>query len=336
MTNDEWRMTNARRHAKRSFSIRHLSLFGVLSGLAAASIWGGMYVVSDVVLEKIPSFALLTLRLLLGFVSLALVAALTAPAQLRAVRLRPWALLGIGIVGYGFSLAFQFVGTKLSTAANGALVTSAAPAFIALFAFFILREPLPPARIAAVALATVGVIIVVFDPGAVRLGGDVLWGNVALLGAALTGGLYSVLVKWATQRGVPALAVTVFAPLGGLLPVIPLAAWELATTPGAWARALAALGSPAIVLGVLYLGLVSTAVAVYLWNKAFELLDATAASLLFFAQPLVGALLSAWLLGEALGVQFFAGGALILLGVLWVTLVAPRGAPSAPSKGSHA
>ena len=39
---------------------------GLLSGLIAASIWGGMYVVSKVVLNVIPPFTLLSLRLILG------------------------------------------------------------------------------------------------------------------------------------------------------------------------------------------------------------------------------------------------------------------------------
>ena len=43
------------------------------AGLGAASIWGGMYVVSKVVLGVVPPFALLSLRLLLGFAALAAV-----------------------------------------------------------------------------------------------------------------------------------------------------------------------------------------------------------------------------------------------------------------------
>ncbi|MBI3942867.1 MAG: hypothetical protein HY326_07625 [Chloroflexi bacterium] len=39
-----------------------------------------------------------------------------------------------GAIGYSLSIIGQFSGTYLSTAANGALVTSAAPAFIVLFA----------------------------------------------------------------------------------------------------------------------------------------------------------------------------------------------------------
>ena len=89
---------------------------------------------------------------------------------------------------------------------------------------------------------------------------------------------------------------------------------------------------------MLYLGLVSTALAVYFWNKVFELLDATVASLLLFAQPVVGALLSAWLLGEPLGVQFFLGGALVLAGLLLVSVpnVSPHPNPlPAGEKGTR-
>src|SRR5204863_8932338 len=69
-------------------------------------------------------------------------------------------------------------------------------------------------------------------------------------------------------------------------------------------------------LGVLYLGIVSTAGAFYLWNKSIAVLGAGLPAILFFAQPNVGGLLGAALLGERLGVPFVAGGTLILLAVL--------------------
>ena len=49
------------------------TLVGFLSGLGAASIWGGMYVVSKVVLNVIPPFALLTIRLVTGALTLGIV-----------------------------------------------------------------------------------------------------------------------------------------------------------------------------------------------------------------------------------------------------------------------
>ncbi|MBC7810894.1 MAG: EamA family transporter, partial [Burkholderiales bacterium] len=50
--------------------MRGTPLRGAIYGLLAAAIWGGMYVVSDVVLKVIPPFTLLTIRLILGAVVL--------------------------------------------------------------------------------------------------------------------------------------------------------------------------------------------------------------------------------------------------------------------------
>jgi drug/metabolite transporter (DMT)-like permease len=71
-----------------------------------------------------------------------------------------------------------------------------------------------------------------------------------------------------------------------------------------------------VILGILYLGLVSTALAMYLWNKSLALLDASIVSLLFFAQPVVGVALSALLLREPLGLAFWIGALLITAGLL--------------------
>lgn len=283
-----------------------MKFIGALSGFTAAAIWGGMYVVSSYVFKSqaFQPFTLLVLRLIIGALTLLPIA--WRRGELHYTRDQLCSLLGVGFVGYSVSLGLQFVGTKLSGAANGALITSASPAFIVLFAFLILRERLTRLRIIALILATIGVIIVVFDPTQVQLG---VWGNLALLGAALTWGLYSVLVKWVGAKGLSTLAITVMVLIGGLPLTIPLSIYEIATT---------GIGSIDvwIIAGVLYLGIISTALAMFLWNKSFELLDASLASLMFFAQPVVGVALGALLLGDALGANFFIGGAMILLGVL--------------------
>jgi drug/metabolite transporter (DMT)-like permease len=226
-------------------------------------------------------------------------------------------LLVAGMVGFGVSLGAQFVGTALSSAANGALVTSASPAFLVLFAAWLLGERLTALRLAALGLATAGAVAVTLGGGAEAPGADpasVLPGNIALLVAAVTWGLYSVLAK-RLARSQPVLVVTLYAFLGGLLVAVPATVIELA-----------ARGRPPgpidefIVAGVLYLGLISTAGAMWLWNKGLQLLDAGLVSLFFFAQPAVGALLGWLLLHERLTAWFFAGAALIAAGVLLVSL----------------
>jgi drug/metabolite transporter (DMT)-like permease len=298
--------------------------FGLLAGLAAASIWGGMYVVSKIVLDIIPPFTLIVLRLLLGAACLALVVLLRGGFRVRRNQLIR--VLAVGVVGYGVSIGLQFVGTKLSTAANAALVTSASPAFILLFGVVLLREPVTGRRLAALGLATLGVLVVI-NPSSATLGGSAFWGNVALLGAALTWGLYSVLVKQASGY-LNTLEVSTLVLLGGLPICMPLSWLELRLSP---------IGhvTPGIVAGVIYLGVVSTALAMYLWNKSLALLDAGIVSLLFFAQPVVGIGLGMTLLGERLGIAFWIGAALIGAGLgmaAWPDGGAPLAAIPGPAR----
>jgi drug/metabolite transporter (DMT)-like permease len=214
----------------------------------------------------------------------------------------------VGWVGYGVSLGFQFVGTHLSTASNGALVTSATPAFVLLFAAWILGEEVTRRRLLALLLSTLGVLAVI-DPRTAQFSPNLFWGNLSLVAAALTWALYSVLVSKVTrsQAVLPATMIFFF---GGLLVSIPAAVIELQGSE-------LGLITPDVVVGVLYLGVISTALAMYLWNRAFATLEAGVASLTFFAQPVVGAGLGALFLGEQLTSLFLAGGALIGLG-LWL------------------
>ncbi|MCS6907277.1 MAG: DMT family transporter [Anaerolineales bacterium] len=279
--------------------------WGVLSGIGASAIWGGMYVVSKVVLDVIPPFTLLTLRLFLGSLVLGLIICLRGGLGFDRQQWRE--VLGVGIVGYGISIGLQFVGTKLSSASNGALITSSTPAFVLLFAALLLKEKMSIRRALALALSTLGALIVV-DPRNARLAPDFFWGNLSLIGAALTWALYSVLIRLVTRR-LDALRVSFVAFMGGLLLTVPVSFWEWKTIGFGeidWG----------VVGGVLYLGVVSTALAMFLWNTAFAVLPAGVASLTLFVQPLVGALLGSLGLGERLSALFYFGGALIGAGLI--------------------
>ena len=281
------------------------TLVGILCGLGAASIWGGMYVVSKVVLDIIPPFTLVSLRLLLGALTLAIVLAVRGFPKITRKQFRQ--AVGVGFVGCGVSLSLQFLGTKLSTAANGSLVTSATPAFVLIFAWILLKEKITSLRLIALLLATLGVVAVI-DPRSAQLNPDLFAGNLLLLGAALTWALYSVLVRKATQA-LDVLPFSLIAFLGGLPVSIPAGAWELKTI---------GVGeiSLGVVEGVLFIGIISTALAMLLWNTAFAYLDANLASLTFFAQPVVGTLLGWLFLGEEITPLFLVGGMLIGVGLV--------------------
>jgi drug/metabolite transporter (DMT)-like permease len=218
-------------------------------------------------------------------------------------------LAWIGFIGYFVSIECQFIGTKLSDAHTGALITSATPAFIVIFARFVLKETLTVRKILSLLTATIGVAIVV---GWSSNLGTYFWGSIILVGAAITWALLSVYVKLASYN-YSSLTITTYAILFALVFTTPCMLWEIQTNNILFNNSL-------IILGVLYLGIVSTAGAFFLWNKGLEMMDAGIGSLFFFFQPLVGSILGWMLLGEHLDLNFFIGGALILLGVLIVTL----------------
>lgn len=287
-------------------------LHGAIFLSLAASIWGGMYVVSKHVLEFIPPITLVWLRYIIAFFVLFTILKLTQRKSTNQQRVskKDWLLLGwIGFIGNFLSVTLQFVGTKLSSAHTGALITSATPAFILLFARVVLKEKLTLRKIGSLCLATLGVVIVI--------GWDVnlesrLWGNICLVGAALTWALLSVYVKVASNK-YSSLTITTYAVFVALILTTPLMLWELQTQEIFW-------HDYTIILGILYLGIVSTALAFFLWNKGMELIDAGVGSLFFFFQPLVGSLLSWLILKEQLQKNFFVGGVFIVLGVLMITL----------------
>ena len=272
-----------------------------------------MYVVSKVVLEVIPPFALLTIRLVMGALTLGIVIYIRnkkAAMKIAFTKGFFWKSALVGFVGYGISLGFQFVGTKLSTASNGSLVTSATPAFVLLFAPFLLGERTTPRGIIALIVSTLGVVAVI-DPRTAELSPSLFWGNISLLAAALTWALYSVLVRKVSKSG-DLLTSSAIMLLGGLPSSLLFGIWEVQTQ---------GIGeiTTGIILGLLFLGIISTAIAMFLWNYAFAELPAAVASLTFFAQPVVGTLLGWFFLAEKITPLFLAGGVLIGIGILIAT-----------------
>ncbi len=151
-------------------------------------------------------------------------------------------------------------------------------------------------------------MLAVVDPRSARLDPTLFWGNLSLLAAALTWALYSVLIRLVSHQ-IDVMIVSLIAFVGGLPIVVPAGAWELTTQPMGHITA-------GIIGGVLFLGIISTALAMVLWNTAFVLLDASVASLTFFAQPIVGTLLGWYFLKETITPLFLAGGFLIAVGLV--------------------
>ncbi|HDX9627272.1 TPA: DMT family transporter [Bacillus cereus] len=287
------------------------TILGAICLSLAASIWGGMYVVSKYVLDFIPPLTLVWLRFIIAFVVLYAILKIAEKKQKKKITIRKkdWlSFAWIGFIGYFISITCQFIGTKLSDAHTGSLVTSATPAFMVIFAALILKEKLTTRRLFSTIIATIGVIIVIgWD---IEIGSYFI-GTIILVGAAITWALLSIYVKIASAR-FSSLVITTYAIFFSLFFITPFMIWEFQSNPIEHMNMY-------VVLGVLYLGIISTAGAFFLWNKGLELMDASIGSLFFFFQPIVGSLLGWLLLNETLNSNFFIGGILIVCSVFITT-----------------
>ncbi|PDY86802.1 DMT family transporter [Bacillus toyonensis] len=283
------------------------TLLGSLYLILASSIWGGMYVVVKVLVSVIPPLELVWLRYLVAIVALLIIGFVTKQ-KWRIEKRYFLIIIAIGVIGYAISIVTQETGTMLSSAQMGAVITSSTPAFMVLFAWLLLKERLTVKKGISVCLATIGVIIIV---GIGDLNMSSVLGGISLLIAALTWALMSVLVK-RLPSDYSQIVVTTYSTLVALIVLTPF------VLPRLHAIDVSQLTRPTIWGGLLYLGIISTAVAFLLWNRGLQMLNASSGGLFFFFQPVVGTLLGWLILGEKIGVTFWIGSTLILIGVLLV------------------
>jgi drug/metabolite transporter (DMT)-like permease len=283
------------------------TLLGSIYLALAASIWGGMYVVVKVVVSVIPPLELVWMRYLVAIIAL-LIIGLVKKQSWRIHRRDILLIIIIGIVGNTISIVTQEIGTNLSSAQMGAVITSSTPAFMVLFARLLLNERLNLKKCLSVGLATSGVLLIVGN-GQIDMTDQL--GGFSLLIAALTWALMSVLLKRVPNQYSP-LVVTTYSILVAIILLTPFVLGRLDDIH------YSDLSHPTIWGGILYLGIVSTAFAFILWNRGLQLLNASSGGLFFFFQPLVGTILGWLLLGENIGGTFWIGSILILSGVLLV------------------
>ena len=270
----------------------------------SACIWGGMFVVVKIIVGEVGPLQLVWLRYLVATVVLVLFSIVKKEKWQRN-----WCDLGlvvlVGIIGNAISIVAQETGTWLSSAQTGAVITSATPTFMVIFARIILKERLTKTKVLSVMMATVGVIMIV---GIHLTGNNILWGVLSLVLAALTWALMSVLIK--LIKSYSSLQITIMSTIVAIFCLTPFVMVD--------STALTHINftEPKIILGLLYLGVISTAGAFVMWNKGLTLVKTSVSGLFFLLQPIVGTLLGWLLLNEGISFGFVIGTVLILNSVL--------------------
>lgn len=281
-----------------------------IAPLLAAVIWGGMYVVSKWGFSEIPPLTLVFLRVAIGAAVLYLGVRFLIPTQ--SFSRREWRRFAMLAVWLTAALTTQFVGTDLTNASQGSLLTVLTPVFMVLLGVTALGEHLTWGRLAGTSLALIGTLVVLvgeYDPNTLTSGN--LLGVGLLLFSAFSFAAFSAFGKPLINR-YSALETATYATILSVPMFGVLVPFELYLRP----TAMESISVTLPVIGaILYLGVLSTAIAWYCWYKGMEYADASTVAVYFFAQPLVGIVLGSIFLHESSGVSILIGSVLLIIGV---------------------
>lgn len=273
----------------------------------ASALWGtGALVVNQLLTRHgMVAESISFWRFVVGAV--ALLAVFGRPSLFRRLAAHAPVLLLAGACMSLSVLAWFLAIARVGAAAATLVAVCLPPALVSLWQVLRGRERLDAALLLWLAVALGGTALVVarHDSGAAPLVADAWVEGLALTGAAAL--LYAVFMlhsgrlSLALGAGPATTGLTlVAAAVMGLSALYTPLTWPRDLPPEAW---------------LLYLGLVTAALALLIFSWSARRLSPTALTVATLVEPLTAVLLAAWLLGESLGAAQWLGAAMMLVGI---------------------
>jgi len=289
-------------------------LVAELAVLLVVLCWAANFVVVKAAISDLPPLVFTGLRYVLASVSL-----------LMLLRWRTGAILiprrdllvsvALGALGFGAYQVLWISGLTTITAGESALLVATSPVIVALVAAAIGVETLSVGKTIGVLVSFAGVAIVIGAADELTLGASLV-GDLLTLGGTVAWASYTAFTARAMRR-IDAVPLTAWAVVGGTAVVVPLAAWQAATTPGF------AVG-PGHLAAIAYSGILAAGLANVLISHGVRLVGPTRVTVLQYGVPPLAVVLGAIFLAEPIRPGHVIGGAVIVLGVIVMRAAAGR------------
>ena len=268
---------------------KYLAIAGLI---AVTVIWGGGFVASDMALESLRPFQIMTIRFLLASILMGA----TSIRKLKGMKsgeIRAGILMGAALfVGF----AFQIVGLQYTTPSKNAFLTALNVVMVPFIAFVILKKRVGARSIAGAVMAIVGVGLLSLEKNLTLGIGDALT-LVCAAGFAFQIFFTSEFVK--KYRAVALNFVQMLTAV--LLSFVSLFLFHV--TAKGW-------------LSVLYLGVISTALCYLLQTASQKYVDETKAAIILSMESVFGTLFSILILHEQVTLRMVCGCVIILAAVI--------------------
>jgi drug/metabolite transporter (DMT)-like permease len=303
-----------------------MPLIYFLPPLATVLIWSGNMTINQLSVGAIAPSSIAFLRWLLA---LAVMTPLVLPAVLRhreEIR-RQWPKLALlGLLGMGLWQGLAYVAAETTTATNMGILAAMVPLLTVLLSALILREPPTLGGVLGGVLAFVGVTVLLGRGNPLSLLQlQVALGDALMVVAATCYALYGVMLKrwsmnlppWVMLYAQVCFAVLMLLPPYLMGPMTPINGQNIGL--------------------ILYAGIPASVITTFLWMRAVRQIGANQSSIFINLMPLFSAVIAMIFLGERVAGFHFAGGLLILAGVIMAqTLTRPLTRSLTPDKPSNA
>jgi drug/metabolite transporter (DMT)-like permease len=270
-------------------------------------IWGTTYIITKIAIREVPPLTLAALRFLITALVL-LPFAIAAGGLKRLPRPLPvFDIVAMALTGFVLYYAFFNYALEYGSASQGALIQALIPVGVAITAVIVLKEKLSKMRTAGIALAVLGVAMIVLAGKSDSASPNPVLGAVLMLFSVVVWSIYTVQVKRLADVE-PTVLLTAIATVGTLIQ-LPLVAFELMRRPEP--LAITAQGWASVV----FLGAIASGFGLLVYNRALRLLDASLVGTYINLVPIIGVVSAVLFLGEALEGWQIVGSVLALVGV---------------------
>ncbi len=272
------------------------------------ALWGSSLVVARATHEIVPPLALTFWRWVFAVLVLLPIVWSKLPGTVPYLR-RSWRGLLLLCAAMVVGSTFSVIAVNYTTAINASLINGSQPAVTALVALMVVRERLSIASGIGIAIAFLGILVMV-SQGSLELLFDLVFnvGDLVMVIAVLAWAFYSVELHRQPEH--PSGDVLLFfIACAGLTTVLP---FYLAET--VYIREFVPSRNAAA--AIIYVSLSASLVAVGLWNLAIRSVGAMHAALFINLIPVFGAAFAMLFLGERLFAYHVIGAVLVFIGIL--------------------
>ncbi len=289
-----------------------LTRTGALLALAATAGWSMNFLFSRALADSLPPFTLCFLRCLIACILFTPFALSCIIRDWPAVKSRLSFYIFLSLAGLGLFNSLIYFAGRSTSVVNMALLATASPVFTLILSRFLLGENLNRRRIFGIAAAVGGIVLLtVRGDLSVLLGLHFNNGDLIMLAASFLFAFYNVQVRFCPPDVSKDTVIGVMFLISSAV-LLPASAWEVAS--GA-----SLVWTAKTIAGIMYLGAIASIFCYWCWTRAITAIGPGNASLIYYTMPLFSGVEAMLFLHEAPHWTHFAGGALIIAGVVVAT-----------------